>query len=295
MKPSEPSCGSGSKSMRPGFMLSVIAIDRMGQPCGASEAARPMFSNRFQLAVEMAEARPSKPSAVSSAGSARSTTWLEMPLRAAASASVMPTRPPPRIRRSRLSAMRQCPRANAAMRASSIPLLKALFALLALALALPSSAQLAAPSTTRHLAAELISDGPPVPGETLTLAIKFTPDPGWHGYWANPGDAGYGMRLDWDLPEGWRAGEPLYPVPQKLLIAGLMNHVYEGEYAVLVPIEVPESAAVANPVPIEVKGDWLVCTNEICVPESATLTLRLGRGMGGDPRFDQWQAAVPPL
>lgn len=182
------------------------------------------------------------------------------------------------------------------MRASSMPLLKALFALLVLTLALPSSAQLAVPGTgTRHLAAELIADGPPVPGETLTLAIKFTPEPGWHGYWANPGDAGYGMRLEWDLPEGWTAGEPLYPVPQKLLIAGLMNHVYEGEYAVLVPIEVPETAAVANPVPIEVKGDWLVCTNEICVPESATLTLRLGQGMGGDPRFDQWQAAVPPL
>lgn len=182
------------------------------------------------------------------------------------------------------------------MRASSIPLLKALIALLALALALPSSAQLTVPATgTRHLAAELIADGPPVPGETLTLAIKFTPDPGWHGYWANPGDAGYGMRLEWDLPEDWQAGEPLYPVPQKLLIAGLMNHVYEGEYAVLVPVEVPETAAVANPVPIEVKGDWLVCTNEICVPESATLTLRLGQGMGGDPRFDQWQAAVPPL
>ena len=181
------------------------------------------------------------------------------------------------------------------MRASTMPLLKALFALLALALALPSSAQLAAPATTRHLAAELIADGPPVPGETLMLAIKFTPDPGWHGYWSNPGDAGYGMRLEWDLPEGWRVGEPLYPVPQKLLIAGLMNHVYEGEYAVLVPIEVPESAAVANIVPIEVKGDWLVCTNEICVPESAALTLRLGQGMGVEPRFDEWQAAVPPL
>ncbi len=182
------------------------------------------------------------------------------------------------------------------MRASSMPLLKALFALLVLTLALPSSAQLAVPgSGTRHLAAELIADGPPVPGETLTLAIKFTPDPGWHGYWANPGDAGYGMRLEWDLPEGWTAGEPLYPVPQKLLIAGLMNHVYEGEYAVLVPIAVPETAAIANPVPIEVKGDWLVCTNEICVPESATLTLRLGQGMGSDPRFDQWHTAVPPL
>src|SRR5690606_34037168 len=116
---------------------------------------------------------------------------LEMPLRAAARASVMPTRPPPRIRRSRLSAISHCPRAFETMRASSMPLLKALFALLVLTLALPSSAQLAVPGTgsgtgtgtgTRHLAAELIADGPPVPGETLTLAIKFTPEPGWHGY-----------------------------------------------------------------------------------------------------------------
>jgi len=182
------------------------------------------------------------------------------------------------------------------MRASTMPLLRALFALLALTLALPSSAQLQPPQPARHLAAELIAEGPAAPGETLTLALKFTPDPGWHGYWSNPGDAGYGMRLEWDLPEGWNAGEPLYPVPHKLLIAGLMNHVYEGEYAVLVPIEVPASAAVQNTTPIEVKGDWLVCTNEICVPESATLTLRLASGEGPrDPRFDRWRAAVPPL
>ena len=161
-----------------------------------------------------------------------------------------------------------------------MPLLRALFALLALTLALPSSAQLQPspaalqPPVARHLAAELIAEGPARPGETLTLAIRFTPEPGWHGYWSNPGDAGYGMRLEWDLPEGWEAGEPLYPVPHKLLQqAGddlLMNHVYEGEYAVLVPIEVPEQAAEPNIVPIYVMGEWMDCTNEICVPESAT-------------------------
>ena len=67
------------------------------------------------------------------------------------------------------------------MRASMMPLLRALFALLALALAVPSSAQLQPPPTTlqppvkRHLAAELIAEGPAIPGETLTLALKFTP------------------------------------------------------------------------------------------------------------------------
>jgi DsbC/DsbD-like thiol-disulfide interchange protein/cytochrome c biogenesis protein CcdA len=183
------------------------------------------------------------------------------------------------------------------MRASTIPFLKAILLLLALAFAAPSQAQLAVPSSTRHLAAELIAEGPARPGETLTLALLFRPEPGWHGYWSNPGDAGLGMQLEWNLPEGWRAGEPLYPVPHRLLIAGLMNHVYEGEYAVLVPVEVPAGPLPPVFAPIEVKGDWLVCTDEICVPESATLTLRVATGSDGerDPRFDQWRAAVPPL
>ncbi|WP_126173508.1 protein-disulfide reductase DsbD family protein [Altericroceibacterium xinjiangense] len=145
-----------------------------------------------------------------------------------------------------------------------------------------------------HIAAELIAADVARPGEELTLALLFHPEPGWHGYWSNPGDAGYGMRLDWQMPEGWRAGGPEYPVPQTLLISGLMNHVYERDYAVLVPVTVPQGAS--GIAPIEVKADWLACTDKICVPESATLTLRVK--VGGDTirdaRFDAWRAALPP-
>ena len=183
------------------------------------------------------------------------------------------------------------------MRASSMPFLKALFTLLALALAVPSAAQLPVPARGNHIAAELIADGPAVPGRELTLALLFRPEPTWHGYWKNPGDAGLGMKLAWKLPDGWSAGEPHYPVPQKLSIAGLMNHVYEHDYAVLVPLKVPAQAAVQNIVPIEVKADWLACTDKVCVPESATLTLRLSQASRGprDTRFDAWRAALPPL
>ena len=173
--------------------------------------------------------------------------------------------------------------------------LKTLLTLAAVLLALPAAAQVQRPGATHHLAAELVAEGPVQPGKTWTLALHFRPEQGWHGYWSNPGDAGYGMRLEWKLPEGWKAGEPLYPVPHPLLIAGLMNHVYEGDYAVLVPIEVPASAAVANVAPIEVKGDWLVCTDQICVPESATLTVQPAVAAPRDPRFDAWRAAMPPL
>ncbi len=147
-----------------------------------------------------------------------------------------------------------------------------------------------------NIAAELVAEGPAVPGGTVDLALHFQPSPGWHGYWINPGDAGYGMALKWDLPAGWKAGEPRYPVPQTLVIGGLMNHVYEGDYAVLVPLAVPAGAA-GGAAPLKVEAEWLACTDKICVPERATLSLPIPvAGQGArDARFDRWRAALPPL
>lgn len=147
-----------------------------------------------------------------------------------------------------------------------------------------------------HIVAELVAEGPATPGGAVDLALHFRPSPGWHGYWINPGDAGYGMALDWRLPAGWEAGEPRYPVPQMLVIGGLMNHVYEGDYAVIVPLAVP-AGATSGPAPLEVEAQWLACTDKICVPERATLALRMAVGGSGarDPRFDAWRAALPPL
>jgi DsbC/DsbD-like thiol-disulfide interchange protein/cytochrome c biogenesis protein CcdA len=166
--------------------------------------------------------------------------------------------------------------------------LKRLALMLAWALAM-----LSAPALANHMAAELVPEGPAVPGKTVTVAVHFTPEKGWHGYWSNPGDAGYGTELDWHLPPGWKAGEPQYPVPQTLSIGGLMNHVYEAEYAVLVPLTVP--AGVSGPTPVALDASWLVCTREVCVPEKATLTAVIPAGGARDARFDKWRSAIPAL
>ena len=100
-----------------------------------------------------------------------------------------------------------------------------------------------------HIAAELVAESAGNPGATVWLAIHMRPEAGWHGYWLNPGDAGLGMTLKWSVPPGTTPGEPLYPVPQTLLISGLMNHVYEREYALLVPLKLPKTLA-ANATPM---------------------------------------------
>jgi DsbC/DsbD-like thiol-disulfide interchange protein/cytochrome c biogenesis protein CcdA len=136
----------------------------------------------------------------------------------------------------------------------------------------------------------LHADGAPEAGKEWTLALHFVPKgPEWHGYWSNPGDAGAGMILSLDLPPDWEVGEPRYPVPHRLVIAGLMNHIYEGPYTVLVPVVPGPSAASFTGGPVTGVVDYLACTDEICVPQSASLTAQTG----GD--FARWRAEVAPL
>ncbi|MDA0819254.1 MAG: protein-disulfide reductase DsbD family protein [Proteobacteria bacterium] len=168
-----------------------------------------------------------------------------------------------------------------------------LFSLLGM-LALATSAR----AQDNNLVGSLHAEGPAAAGETSTLAIHFEPvSDEWHGYWSNPGDAGLGMALDWELPEGWQAGVALYPVPQKLSISGLMNHVYKGAYAVLVPISVPADYVPTGPVSIAVKGEWLACTDVICVPEQVRMTTIIpaeGSSFTPDQRFAVWRTAIAP-
>ncbi len=163
---------------------------------------------------------------------------------------------------------------------------------LALLLAMPAQA---APN---RIAAQLVVEAPAAPGGLLTVAILMRPDPGWHGYWLNPGDAGQGMTLSWIGPYGTVPGPPRYPVPQTLLISGLMNHVYEREYAVLNDIKLSIDAKPGDVVPLQLTADWLACSDTLCVPEHAVLktearVARPGETIRPDPRFDQWRRALP--
>ena len=170
-----------------------------------------------------------------------------------------------------------------------------LWALL-LMVAVPTAAAPApsAPHVAMHLAVE---GQAPAAGGPLTVAIEAVPAKGWHGYWENPGDAGFETVAKWTLPPGWRA-EPLrYPVPERLLVSGLMNYVYERPYTLLAALTVPAGRAGAV-VPVSVALDYLVCTREICVPESQTLSAEVTVGAVPVPpevraRFDRWRGAIP--
>ena len=137
----------------------------------------------------------------------------------------------------------------------------------------------------------------PTPGHPLTLGIRIAPQPGWHSYWHNPGEAGAENRLAWTLPPGaTAAAAPRYPTPSALPVQGIMNHVYEGPATLLVDVAVPASAQGAFRVALRL--DYLVCSADLCVPERAQLALPLTTGDGAAdpasaPAFAAARAALP--
>ena len=145
----------------------------------------------------------------------------------------------------------------------------------------------------RGIEPELVAEGPAPAGSEVELAIHMRTNPGWHGYWLNPGDAGLPMDVKWQLPPGFSVGELRYPVPHRLTISGLMNYVYEQDYAVLVRLKAPANAS--GTVPIRATATWLACTDKVCVPESGGLELELPVGTGTPQRaqFDEWRRALP--
>jgi DsbC/DsbD-like thiol-disulfide interchange protein/cytochrome c biogenesis protein CcdA len=146
----------------------------------------------------------------------------------------------------------------------------------------------------RGITPELIAEGSGPPGGEVELAIHMRTAPGWHGYWQNPGDAGLPMEVQWQLPPGFAVGQLRYPVPTRLIVAGLTNYVYKRDYAVLVRLTVPAGAR--GSVPLRAAARWLACTDKICVPESGQLALDLPVGDGATPnrtKFDAWRRALP--
>jgi thiol:disulfide interchange protein len=149
------------------------------------------------------------------------------------------------------------------------------------------------------IAASLIPESTVVaPGQTVTLALVMRPAKGWHGYWKNPGDSGSETQIAWELPAGFSAGPIQYPVPDQLVVAGLMNYVYKGDYAQLVDVKVPAGVAPGTRLPIHARVDYLACTDEICVPETANVSAELRAGsppvaQSNRAMFDRFRQALP--
>jgi len=149
------------------------------------------------------------------------------------------------------------------------------------------------PQRTERIEAELVPMSAwAAPGSTAVVAVKQTIKPDWHTYWRNPGDSGGATTLTWTLPGGVRAGDIVWPVPERQRISGLMNYGYSGVVYLPVPVEVPASARPGTSLPLTVRALFLVCSAEMCVPDELTLRLELPVREGSAPLDPRHGAAI---
>jgi thiol:disulfide interchange protein/DsbC/DsbD-like thiol-disulfide interchange protein len=153
---------------------------------------------------------------------------------------------------------------------------------------------------SRHVAAELVSERVAlVPGQPAQVGLRLAHEPHWHTYWIVPGDAGLPTRLTWrvhfivgqraqDVPQGFRVGPIQWPVPQLLRVGSLANYGYEGTVLLPVTINVPGAVKEGSTVQLAAHADWLVCS-DICIPESADLTLALPVSKAADATPSRFQ------
>ncbi|HJP68820.1 MAG TPA: protein-disulfide reductase DsbD domain-containing protein, partial [Sphingomicrobium sp.] len=69
-----------------------------------------------------------------------------------------------------------------------------------------------APGLPQHIDVRLITESnTPRPGHGIFLGLQMTPQPGWHGYWSNPGEAGLAPAVKWTAPSGVHFGPLQHP------------------------------------------------------------------------------------
>lgn len=156
----------------------------------------------------------------------------------------------------------------------------ALAAVLLLGFMPTAQAQVPTPLTGNDLVqADLLAEPQSIrAGEAFWVGVRLRMAEHWHTYWRNPGDSGLATEIRWTLPPGFAAGPIVWPVPERIPAAHLVNYGYEGEVLLLTQIT-PPAQLPAGEVPLKADVNWLVCQKE-CIPGEATLDLALPAGTG---------------
>ena len=115
------------------------------------------------------------------------------------------------------------------------------------------------------------------PGQTFTIALTLSHQPGFHTYWKNPGTVGMPTGIKWELPEGFRAGALIWQSPERSKMFKYDVYGYEKNATLLTEVTAPKNLAQKN-VDLIAKASWMACSDDGCNPGYHTFNLRLQVG-----------------
>ncbi len=109
----------------------------------------------------------------------------------------------------------------------------------------------------------------------MLVGFRFSLTPGWHTYWKNPGDAGEGATIKWNLPDDIKVSEILWPGPERIPVEPLMTFGYEDEVVLLTRIYTSKNTII--PLSLNAIVSWYTC-KEICIPQEAEVSFPIKPG-----------------
>ena len=112
------------------------------------------------------------------------------------------------------------------------------------------------------------------PQATNQLGVVIDQKNGWHTYWLMPGDAGFPSRFTFNLPSGFNASEPQFPLPERLDMMGIISYAYNGEAVFPFQVQTPGKPSASTETTITIDVDYLAC-KDVCIPGHASASLTL--------------------
>jgi DsbC/DsbD-like thiol-disulfide interchange protein len=113
-----------------------------------------------------------------------------------------------------------------------------------------------------------------VPGQPFTVGLWLEHDRGSHTYWRFPGIVGVPTQIKWHLPRGWKAGELIYPEPERTLMFKIKAQGFDRDVMLRTEITPPANLKVGDSIPLTGLASWMCCGNT-CHPGSMEVSLTL--------------------
>lgn len=113
-----------------------------------------------------------------------------------------------------------------------------------------------------------------VPGQPFTVGLWLQHDRGWHTYWRFPGIVGVPTQMKWNLPRGWKAGELVYPEPERTLMFQIKAQGFDRDVMLRTEITPPKDLKAGDSITLSGLASWMCCGNT-CHPASMDLSLTL--------------------
>lgn len=142
-------------------------------------------------------------------------------------------------------------------------------------------AQLLTGADSESSAQLLLSHQSAKKGETILAGVFIKLPKDWHIYWINPGESGAPPQIEWQLPPGISAGEPVFPTPKKHELGGVFSYAIENEAMLVVPLTIGNNASEGE-FDLKAKVQWLEC-KEVCRQASANVQSKLIIGIESIP------------